>query len=58
MIGDYEKALEKLYSLMKQHSNSYYGYLKLDPFWDPLRDFDEFKEIITNSEYLLNLSGD
>jgi hypothetical protein len=32
--------------------------LKLDPFWDPVRNHGKFREIISNPEYQVNLSDD
>jgi len=46
MIGEYDEAMKKLEKL-KVHVE----YLKLDPFWDPVRNHPKFKEIINNPKY-------
>jgi TolB-like protein/Flp pilus assembly protein TadD len=57
MVGDYDEAMIRLEPIVK-HTGSVITVetLKLDPFWDPVRDNDKFQEIINNPEYQIDLS--
>jgi len=56
MVGEYDDALIKLDQVIKHNGFWSVEILKLDPFWDPVRDHEKFKEIISNPEYQINLS--
>jgi len=43
---------------MELHGFLSADYLKLDPFWDPVRNHPKFKEIISNPDYQIKLKGD
>jgi serine/threonine-protein kinase len=51
MIGEYDQAISKLDFLIQQNGSRSVEYLKLDPFWDPIRDMDAFKALINNPAY-------
>ncbi|MCK5278163.1 MAG: hypothetical protein KAK04_06480, partial [Cyclobacteriaceae bacterium] len=55
MIGEHDKSIAKLEFLLQQNGNISVELLKLDPFWEPLRELDEFKALINNPEYQINL---
>ena len=55
MIGEHDDAIAKLEFLLQQNSFISVELLKIDPFWDPLRDIDDFKALIENPEYQINL---
>ena len=57
MVGEYDEAMEKLERIFNLHGHLTAEILKLDPFWDPVRDHPKFKAIISNPEYQVNLSG-
>ncbi|NQU53716.1 MAG: helix-turn-helix domain-containing protein [Bacteroidetes bacterium] len=54
MIGDSDEAIAKLEFLLQQYSFISVELLKIDPFWDPLRDIDAFKALIENPKYQIN----
>jgi tetratricopeptide (TPR) repeat protein len=52
MVGEYDEALIRLDKIIRQHGSIItVEILKLDPFWDPVRNNKKFKEIITNPAY-------
>jgi len=53
--GRYDEAINKLEFLLQRNGNLSVELLKRDPFWDPLRDINEFKELIENPRYQLSL---
>ncbi len=55
MIGEFDDAISKLDFLLRHNSFISVELLKIDPFWDPLRDIDDFKALIENPEYQINL---
>jgi TolB-like protein/AraC-like DNA-binding protein/Tfp pilus assembly protein PilF len=55
MIGDHDEAIKKLEFLLQQYSFISVELLKIDPFWDPLRETDSFKALIENPKYQINL---
>jgi len=55
MIGEYDDALTRLDQIISQNGNISVELLKLDPFWNPVRDMDKFKEIISNPKYQIEL---
>jgi tetratricopeptide (TPR) repeat protein len=57
MVKEYDDALIKLDQIIKHHGHWSVELLKLDPFWDPVRNSKKFQEIISNPEYQVNLSG-
>lgn len=54
MVGQYDDALKKLEQVIKHNGFWSVEILKLDPFWDPVRNIEKFKEIISNPEYQVN----
>lgn len=56
MVGEYDDALIKLDQVIKHNGFWTVEILKLDPFWDPVRNHEKFKEIVTNPAYRINLS--
>jgi len=55
MNGRYDEAIKKLEFLLQRNGHLSIELLKRDPFWDPLRDINEFKELIENPKYQLSL---
>ena len=55
MIGQYDEAIAKLEFLLQQNGYMSVELLKIDPFWDPLRELDAFKALIENPKYQINL---
>jgi TolB-like protein/class 3 adenylate cyclase/Flp pilus assembly protein TadD len=51
MVGEYEEAIKKIDFLLDQYGNISVEQIKIDPFWDPLRDMDTFKELLANPKY-------
>ena len=58
MVGEYDEAMNRLDKIMELHGFLSADYLKLDPFWDPVRNHPKFKEIISNPDYQIKLKGD
>ena len=54
MLGDHDKAIEKLEFLLQINSFLSVELLKNDPFWNPLRQITAFKTLISNPEYQIN----
>jgi len=46
MVGEYDKAIEKLENLMSIPGPFSIHHLRLDPAWDPLRNHPRFKKLI------------
>jgi tetratricopeptide (TPR) repeat protein len=55
MVGEYEDALTRLEYIISQNGEITAEVLKLDPFWNPVRDMDKFQEIISNPKYQISL---
>ena len=58
MIGEYDEAIAKLEFLLQQNGFLSVELLKKEPFWDPIREMDAFKELIENPKYQINLDDD
>ena len=56
LVGEYDEVLSRLEFLLSQNGNISIELLKIDPFWNPVRDMDKFKEIISNPKYQIDLS--
>ena len=54
MVGEYDDAVTKLEQIIKRSGNITADILKIDPFWDPVREKEKFKEIINNPAYQVN----
>ena len=48
LVGEYDKAIDKLEFLLSIPSNITVARLKLDPLWDPLREHPQFIKLIDN----------
>jgi len=55
MLGDHNKAIEKLEFLLQQNSFLSVELLKNDPFWNPLREIATFKALIANPKYQITM---
>jgi TolB-like protein len=55
MVGEFDEAMARLNRIFKYHGGITAEILKLDPFWDPVRNHEKFKEIISNPAYQVNL---
>jgi tetratricopeptide (TPR) repeat protein len=58
IIGEYDEAMQRLDQIMKNLGFITPEILKLDPFWDPVRNEEKFKEIIRNPAYKTILYDD
>ena len=56
MVGEYDGVLSRIENLLDQSGYISIELLKIDPFWNPVRDMDKFKEIISNPKYQIDLS--
>ena len=55
VLGEYEKALDKLKFLIPFSGHITVIELQQEPIWDPLRDMEEFKALINNPVYQVKL---
>ena len=46
VVGEYDKAIDKLESLLSRPGMLSVNILKLDPVWDPLRDHPRFQRLL------------
>lgn len=51
MTGDYDEAMTRLENVIGRHGYVTSEGLRIDPFWDPVRNNQKFQEIINNPEY-------
>ncbi|HUX95828.1 MAG TPA: hypothetical protein VMV47_08860 [Bacteroidales bacterium] len=58
MVEEYDEAMIRLNKIIKIHGFVSVEILKLDPFWDPLRNNEKFNEIISNPEYQVIIKDD
>ena len=58
MVGQYEDALQRLDTVIRRYGYLTGDLLLLDPLWDPLRNHEKFKEIVSNPAYRVRLSTD
>jgi len=54
MLGEYDQAMEKLDLIMGRNGDDSAEILKLDPFWNPVRNHPRFIRIINNPKYQVN----
>ena len=54
MIGEYENALKRIEFIIQQSGMITADNLKLDPFWNPIKEKEGFKAIINNPGYQVN----
>jgi len=54
-VGERDLAIEQLKTLAKIPKGAYYGELRLDPFWDPLRGDPRFEKLLEESKQPLML---
>ena len=57
LIGEYEDALTRLEYIISKSGLIAVEILKLDPFWNPIREMEGFKAIINNPEYQVKISN-
>jgi tetratricopeptide (TPR) repeat protein len=55
MIGKHNEAIYKLKTLLQINGYLSVELLEKDPFWDPLRKFDNFNALLKNPNYQVNL---
>jgi len=55
MVGEYDAGMIRLDRVIRNHGAVTIESLKLEPFWDPVRNNEKFKEIISNPAYQINL---
>ena len=58
IVGEYDLVLSRLEFLIKQNGNISIEKLKIDPFWNPLKDLERFKDIVSNPKYQVSLLED
>ena len=58
MTGEYETALSKLKYLLERNGDISIKQLQLDPFWDPVKDTEEFKAILSDPFYQIEVTVD
>ncbi len=51
MTGEHDEAMRRLEKIISQHGDLTANILKIDPFWDPVRNHEIFRKIIANPEY-------
>lgn len=56
MVGEYDEALSILEFLFEHTGYISIELLKVDPFWDPVKDMDRYKGLISNSKYQVALA--
>ena len=56
MVGEYDEVLSRIENLLDQSGYISIELLKIDPFWNPIKEMDRFKELISNPKYQINLS--
>jgi tetratricopeptide (TPR) repeat protein/AraC-like DNA-binding protein len=54
MVGEFDDALEKLDLIMSRNGDDTAEGLKLNPFWEPVRNHPRFISIVNNPDYQLN----
>lgn len=54
MVGEYNEALSMLEFLLDHTGSFSVELLKIDPFWDPIKEMDEYKELISNPKYQIH----
>jgi tetratricopeptide (TPR) repeat protein len=57
LVGENDKAIDKLEWLLHQNGDLSIELLKRDPFWDPLRNIDAFNILIENPKYQIKLGN-
>lgn len=55
LTGDYDEAMKKLESVISFHGYITAEDLKIDPFWDPVRNHKKFREIVSDPAYQVSL---
>jgi TolB-like protein/Tfp pilus assembly protein PilF len=55
MVEEYDEAMIRLDKIIKYHGFISVEILKIDPFWDPVRNNEKFQEIINNPAYQVTL---
>lgn len=51
LTGDYDEAMKKLESVISFHGYITAEELRIDPFWDPVRNHEKFREIVSDPAY-------
>ena len=55
MTGDYDEAMKRLENVMSRHGYVTAEGLMIDPFWDPVRNHEKFREIVSDPAYQVSL---
>ncbi|MDT8375081.1 MAG: tetratricopeptide repeat protein [Bacteroidales bacterium] len=55
MTEDYDEAMKRLGDVISFHGYITAEELRIDPFWDPVRNHEKFREIVSDPTYQVNL---
>jgi len=55
MTEDYDEAMKRLEDVISFHGYITAEELRIDPFWDPVRNHEKFREIVSDPTYRVNL---
>ena len=55
MTGEVDEAMERLENVLSRHGYVTAEELRIDPFWDPVRNHEKFREIVSDPAYQVNL---
>ena len=52
LVGDHEAAITMIERLLSMPSRVSIGWLRIDPFWDPVRDHPRFQELLAREDII------
>jgi TolB-like protein/thioredoxin-like negative regulator of GroEL len=55
MTGEYDEAMKRLENVISRHGYVTAEELRIDPFWDPVRNHEKFREIVSDPAYQVSL---
>jgi len=55
MTGEYDEAMRRLENVISRHGYVTAEELRIDPFWDPVRNHEKFRGIVSDPAYQVNL---